>query len=95
MLVAFQTPGFENMLELWGVMMSTFGKAWRSDLDVTSSSAAFFPEMDEVLSSVQYSRYVYIALVRTLFHFLSSVWSPESVSVILMSSDRLVNGAML
>ncbi len=68
------------MLELWGVMISTFGKTWRTDLDAcTTSSELFHREMIDRLSELQFSRYVYTALVRTLFRLLSALWSPESV----------------
>uniref|UniRef100_A0A5K3G189 Non-specific serine/threonine protein kinase n=1 Tax=Mesocestoides corti TaxID=53468 RepID=A0A5K3G189_MESCO len=63
------------MLELWGIMISTFASAWRRDLDGDSSSDA--------LSTLRYSRCVYIALVRTLFRFVSALWTPESCAYVL------------
>lgn len=56
------------MLELWGILLSTFSKSWRNDLNADCQSVDF-----------EQPRCVYIGLLRPLFRLLFSLWTPEAV----------------
>ncbi|KAM7538255.1 hypothetical protein Aperf_G00000076526 [Anoplocephala perfoliata] len=66
------TPGFDNMLELWGILLSIFSKSWRDELNCDLKSGDF-----------EQARCVYIGLLQTLFRFLFALWTPESCAYLL------------
>ena len=66
------------MLELWGVVLSTFSRGWlRDDLNISNTWGSKRRE------ELEHSRWVYNGLLRSLFHLLSSLWTPESVSCLI------------
>nr|CDS30860.2 Armadillo type fold [Hymenolepis microstoma] len=68
------TPGFDNMLELWGILLSTFSKSWRND-----------PNVDRPIEDFEQPRYIYIGLLKPLFRLLFSLWTPEACACLLPS----------
>ncbi|VDN99763.1 unnamed protein product [Rodentolepis nana] len=68
------TPGFDNMLELWGILLSTFSKSWRNDLSV-----------DRQIDDFEQPRLIYIGLLKPLFRLLFSLWTPEACACLLPS----------
>ncbi|EUB64436.1 Rotatin [Echinococcus granulosus] len=73
------TPGFDDMLELWGIMLSAYSRDWRSDLNSSGASEGCRQQKFE------HSRSVYVGLLRALFRLLSALWTPESCSRLLPS----------
>ncbi|VDK35836.1 unnamed protein product [Taenia asiatica] len=72
-------PGFGDMLELWGIMLSTYARDWRNDLNSSD-----FPQ-DCRQQKFEHSRCVYFGLFRALFRLLSALWTPESCACLLPS----------
>lgn len=66
------------MLELWGILLSTFSKSWRHELNFDLKSEDF-----------EQARCVYIGLLRAVFRLLSALWTPELVLFYLQSKCAL------
>ncbi|KAL5109922.1 hypothetical protein TcWFU_002268 [Taenia crassiceps] len=77
------TPGFDEMLELWGIMLSTYATDWRGDLNSCDASEGCRQQKFE------HSRCVYFGLLRALFRLLSALWTPESCACLLPSVTSL------
>ncbi|KAL5970535.1 hypothetical protein TSMEX_001704 [Taenia solium] len=72
-------PGFGDMLELWGIMLSTYARDWRNDLNSSD-----FPQGCRQ-QKFEHFRCVYFGLFRALFRLLSALWTPESCACLLPS----------
>ncbi|VDM16252.1 unnamed protein product [Hydatigera taeniaeformis] len=73
------TPGFDDVMELWGIMLSTYARDWRSNL---YSSDALEGRRQQ---NFEHSRCAYVGLLRALFRLLSALWTPESCAFMLPS----------
>uniref|UniRef100_A0A0X3PDP6 Rotatin N-terminal domain-containing protein n=2 Tax=Schistocephalus solidus TaxID=70667 RepID=A0A0X3PDP6_SCHSO len=70
--------GLEELLELWGIVLSSLGASWRDRLEMSNRQEGLCPDTYHGEPGLCYTRFMYVGLGRGLFRLVSTIWTPET-----------------